>query len=321
MLKNALIYRLTEWERPGESELGERLAAGRFAACGATQSESIGWLPPRGDRHDALVERIGGHWILTIGLERKAVPSSAVKAELDARLERIEAETGRRPKGRAAKELKEQIVHELLPRAFPKRAGVTVWIDPKAMRLVVGATSAKVVDGVLTRLSELLGDGVRIEPLATALAPATAMAGWLREQQAPSGFSIDRDCELKQPDGEKSAVRFARHTLEIDEIGEHIAQGKLPTQLALTWQGRVSFVLAESGALKKIKLLDVVLEGASPDGASDADGGFDADVALTTGELGGLIPDLIEALGGVEGEAPAAGAPSQATTARATVPA
>jgi recombination associated protein RdgC len=34
------------------------------------------------------------------------------------------------------------------------------------------------------------------------------------------------------------------------------------------------------------------------EGQSQDDGGFDADVAIATGELSRLIPDLIEALGG-----------------------
>ena len=90
-------------------------------------------------------------------------------------------------------------------------------------------------------------------------------------------------------------MRYARHTLEIDEVAEHIRQGKFPTQLAMTWNSRVSFVLTETLTLKKIKLLDVALEGARP---SRDDSGFDADVAITTGELSRLIPDLLDALGG-----------------------
>jgi recombination associated protein RdgC len=121
------------------------------------------------------------------------------------------------------------------------------------------------------------------------------MAEWLATREAPAGFSIDRDCELKQPDSEKATVRYARHTLDIDELAAHIQQGKLPTQLAMTWNGRVSFVLTEALTLKKIKLLDVVLEGTpEPQG----DDGFDADVALSTGELRLLIADLVAALGG-----------------------
>jgi recombination associated protein RdgC len=122
------------------------------------------------------------------------------------------------------------------------------------------------------------------------------MSAWLSEREAPARFSVDRECELKQPDSEKATVRYARHTLDIDELGEHIKQGKLPATLAMTWNSRVSFVLTDTLALKKIKLLDVVLEGSSP--ADGADDGFDADVAITTGELQHLLPDLIAALGG-----------------------
>jgi recombination associated protein RdgC len=114
---------------------------------------------------------------------------------------------------------------------------------------------------------------------------------------------MDRECELKQPDSEKATVRYARHTLDIDEVGEHIKAGKLPTRLAMTWSGRVSFVLTEALTLKKIELLDVVLENAPQKGGKDDDGGFDADVALTTGELRLMIPDLINALGGLQDRA------------------
>ena len=199
------------------------------------------------------------------------------------------------------KEFKDEIIHSLLPRAFPKRGHTLIWIDLQAQRIVIGAGSAKKADKVLTQLAELLGGDLRLTQLQTELSPATAMAGWLSSKTAPPGFSIDRECELKQPDSEKAAVRYARHTLEIDEVGLHIQQGKLPTQLAMTWSGRVSFVLTEALAIRKIKLLDVVLENkaaASPTQAGRDDGGFDTDVALMTGELRQLLPDLVAALGG-----------------------
>jgi len=296
MFKNALVYRIAHWEQPPLAELEERLGGARFVECGATQQESAGWVEPRGEKHGPLVESVAGQWILKLCTETKSVPGGAVKQQLEARLDKIEQDTGRRPKGKAAKELKEEIVRELLPRAFPKRGNTPVWIDLGAGLVVVGAASAKKADKVTTGLVELLGGGLRLEMVATQLAPATAMSAWLSDKAAPAGFTIDRECELKQPDSEKSLVRYARHTLEIDEVGEHIRQGKLPTSLALTWDDRVSFVLTENLALKKIKLLDVALEGRTEPGRGED--GFDADVAIVTGELGRLIPELVEALGG-----------------------
>jgi recombination associated protein RdgC len=296
MFKNALVYRIEQWDAPAIADIESRLDSARFVECGATQPESIGFVEPRNEKHGALAEQVAGQLILRICTETKAVPGGVVKTELERRLDLVEADTGRRPKGKRAKEMKEEIVRELLPRAFPKRGHTTVWLAPSDRLMVIGVTSAKKADRVVSQLVELLGGGFRVQQMQTQLSAATAMSGWLAEQEPPAGFTIDRECELKQPDSEKSTVRYARHTLEIDEIGEHIRQGKLPTQLALTWADRVSFVLNEQGALKRIKLLDVVLEGQEKKG--EGDNGFDADVAIMTGELGRMIPQLVEALGG-----------------------
>ncbi|MET0335430.1 MAG: recombination-associated protein RdgC [Rhizobacter sp.] len=297
MFKNALLYRIGPWEPPSSSEIENRLSAGRFVECGASQPESAGWVEPRGEKHAALMEGVSGQLILKLCVERKAVPTQVIKSQLESELDKIEADTGRRPKGKKAKELKEDIVQGLLPRAFPKRSTNLVWIDPNARLVMVGAGSTKAADRIVSLLVDLLGGGITLTLLQTEMSPATAMSEWLKSREAPAGFSIDRECELKQPDSEKSTVRYARHTLDIEEVGEHITQGKLPTALAMTWNGRVSFVLTEALALKKIKLLDVALEGATSTGKGD-DNGFDTDVAITTGELSQLIPQLIDALGG-----------------------
>ena len=60
----------------------------------------------------------------------------------------------------------------------------------------------------------------------------------------------------------------------------------------------MSFVLTETLALKRIKLLDGTLEGAGSVAGGDA-AGFDADAAIATGELGLMLPALLQALGGL----------------------
>jgi len=89
-------------------------------------------------------------------------------------------------------------------------------------------------------------------------------------------------------------VKFTRHNLATDEVRKHITEGKLPTRLAMSWEGRIGFVLTESLQVKKINFLEGVFDGRPDEGEN----GFDADVALSTGELQKLIPELIEALGG-----------------------
>lgn len=94
-------------------------------------------------------------------------------------------------------------------------------------------------------------------------------------------------------DESKAVVRYTRHPLNIDVVRQHIEHSKLPTKLAMTWDDRVSFVLTDGLQIKNITLLVAVMDGNSQD-----DIGFDTDVAIATGELSRLLPDLIEALSG-----------------------
>src|SRR5689334_14561599 len=103
MFKNALVYRITQWDAPAFAALEERLVAQRFVECGASQPQSAGWVEPRGERHAALAESVAGQWILQLCTETKAVPSSAVRTQLEAEAKKIEDETGRKPKGKRLK--------------------------------------------------------------------------------------------------------------------------------------------------------------------------------------------------------------------------
>ena len=296
MFKNLIVYRIgPDWSATVE-HMEEALAPARFVECGATQQKSIGWIEPRGEKHGALVESIGGQRILKLQIETKAVPGSVVKRKAQEQIEHIEATTGRKPGKREIKDIRDDALLALLPMAFTKQSSVQVWIDLASRLLMTDAGSQSKADEVITALVSAL-PGLPLTLLQTTVSPQVAMTQWLTAaspEEWPVRLSVERECELKSNDEEKSVVKFTRHNLLNDEIRHHVKQGKLPVKLALSWDGRVGFVLTESTQLKKISFLEGVFEGA---GAGREDG-FDADVAIATGELGKLIADLIEALGG-----------------------
>ncbi|TWO70670.1 recombination-associated protein RdgC [Caenimonas sedimenti] len=313
MFKNACYFRIADgFELPPLPALEKALQKTRFVPTGPTQAESSGWVPPRGAKHSHLAELVGGQLILKLCTEKRAVPSSAIKAGVEEKIERYKKETGQERVGaRAKKEFKEEVLLDLLPRAFTKRANTLLWLAPEQKLLVVDsgtlAGADRIVSALLAALLEIpgVGSALDLQLIQTELSPSAAMAHWLSTREAPSNFTIDRDCELKTPDDEKSSVRYARHTLDIDEVAQHIAAGKVPTQLAMTWNDRVSFVLSDTGQVRRMKMLDVVMEGVDKPG-KDEDG-FDADAAILTGELAGLLPDLLDALGSDSVAVPAGG--------------
>ena len=307
MFKTASFFRIaTDFVMPPLDAFEEALQATRFEPCGPTQPESNGWVAPRGNKSISMLESIGGQIILKLCTERRPLPASAVKAAVDELIEKYKEETGQERVGsKIKKEFKEQVVFDLLPRAFTKRSTTLLWLDPVHHFLVVDTGSLSGADKVVTFLIEALSEvpgslpGLGVKPVLTNMSAAASMSHWLSSREAPVGFTVDRDCELKTPDDQKSTVRYSRHTLEIDEVAQHIAAGKVPTQLALTWNDRISFVLTETAQVKKLKLLDVVLDGVQEGGKDDD--GFDTDATILTGELSAMLPDLLEALGGEVG--------------------
>lgn len=290
MIKNAIIYRISA-NLPDLSALEEALQKDTFQPCGPTQEQSSGWVPPRGEAHGALVESVGGQWMLRFQSESKILPASVVQKRVQEKCNAIEREAGRKPGKKEQRDLKEEARLDLLPQAFTKESRTWVWIDPQACTLVVDTSSQAQADAAVTSLVECLPSGFALALLNTQTSQQAAMAQWLLEQEAPEGFYIDQECELKASDDSGAVVRYGRHPLDIEEVRQHIEQGKLPTKLALTFDGRVSFVLTDGLRLRSIQLQDV----ARDDGGAES--GFDADVALATGELARLLPALTVALG------------------------
>jgi recombination associated protein RdgC len=295
MFKNIILYRIAkEWK--GElADVETGLQTMQFQPCGATQEESSGFAPPRGQAHGALVESVAGQWILRLQTETKILPASVVKQAAAERAERIEAGSGRKLSGKAHRDLREQTQMDLLPRAFSKRASAPVWIDPEARIVAIEASSPAKADEVALLLMSAI-DGFAISPIQTNKSVATCMATWLMSFDPPHRFDLDRECELKAIDETQALVRYTRHNIEIEEIKRHVQNGKMPTKLALTWASRVSFLLTDTLQLKKIKLLEAVMEG--NESQDEGEDHFDADVAIMCGELSKMIPDVLEALGG-----------------------
>ncbi len=294
--KNLQIYRLTApWTLTSE-QLQEKLSAQAFAACSSGDMQSEGWLSPRDN--DMLVHTVNRQLLLQLGTEKKLLPSTVINQVTKARAAEIEEQQGFKPGRKQMKELKEQVTDELLPRAFSIRRTTNVWIDPVNGWMVVDAASPAKADEVFKLLLKSL-ETLPFASLRTALSPLSAMTDWLAADEAPGGFTVDQDTELRATGEGKATVRYVRHTLEPEDVRRHIAAGKQCTRLAMTWSDRVSFVLTESLAVKRVAPLDVLKEN-TDSAMQNEDERFDTDFALMTGELAKLMADLVEALGGEE---------------------
>lgn len=292
--KNLQIYRLSApWALTSE-QLEECLAPHAFAPITSVDMQSQGWISPRDN--GMLVHTVNRQMLLQLGTERKLLPSTVVNQVSKARAAELEEQQGFKPGRKQMKEIKEQVTDELLPRAFSIRRSTSVWIDPVNRWLVVDAASPAKADEVFKALLKSI-DKLPLGTLRVQRSPVAAMTDWLAADEAPSGFTVDQDTELRAATEGKATVRYVRHTLEAEDVRRHIAAGKQCTRLAMTWGDRVSFVLTESLTVKRVTPLDVLKEN-NDSIAQNEDERFDTDFALMTGELGRLMNDLVLALGG-----------------------
>jgi recombination associated protein RdgC len=291
--KNLQVFRLPAPWKVDIEKLNIQLASQAFSQCGSSDMQSEGWDSPRGS--EKLVHSVNQQLLLLLTTEKKLLPSTVVNQVTKAKAAELEEQQGFAPGRKALKDLKERVTDELLPRAFAIKRQTWVWIDPVNGWLVIDSSSPTKADEVIKLL--LKCDKIPMESLRVKVSPQTAMTDWLAGNEAPKGFTIDQDTELRAHTEDKATVRYVRHSIDPDDVQRHIAAGKQCTKLAMTWDDKVSFVLTENLAIKRIKPLDILDEDKDTRTA-DEDERFDADFVLMTSELAKMIDDIVYSLGG-----------------------
>jgi recombination associated protein RdgC len=299
-LKNLIVYRLPpDWTCEAD-DLERKLAQQPLQRCGSFDMESRGWTCPR-DEGRYLYNQ-NRQWLLALGVEQKLLPASVIRQVTEERAAALAQQQAHPVGRRQMRDLREQVTAELLPRALSRRRITHAWIDAANGWLAVDAAGEPKAEQFLEVLRKT-GDELPITRLDTLRSPAAAMTQWLLHGEADGPFSIDQDLELRSTDAGKATVRYARHGLEGRDIRDHLAAGKTPVRMGMTWNDRISFVLTEQLHVKRLAFLDILKRESDSDAESE-DERFDIDFALMTGELSRLLADLAEALGGEKAQEP-----------------
>ncbi len=292
--KNLQLHRLPAPWAVTPDQLEKWLEPHAFQPGNSVEKQTFGWASPRDD--GALVYSNNGQMLLMFRAEKKLLPASVINQVTKARALELEEQQGFKPGRKQLRELKEQVTDELLPRAFSIRRDTRVWIDTANGWLVIDAASQAVADDVRGLLVKSI-DQLPLTSVHVKHSPVAAMTEWLLSGDAPGGFTVDQDAELRSTGEGGATVRYVGHALEAEDMRRHIEAGKQCMRLAMTWDDRVSFVLTPSLLIKRVTPLDVIKEAEDPTAQND-DERFDSDVALMTGELSRMLSDLIDSLGG-----------------------
>lgn len=295
--KNLSVFRLTEDFSWTPEQLSDQLQAMTFKPCTAHQEFSFGWTSPIAIPGQSLVHSCNGFMMVCGKKEEKVLPAAVVNEMLQERILESEDQQGRKLGKKERGAVKDELIFELLPKAFSFSRKTYAYVDPKCGWLVVDAASAKTVEDLLGNLRKCLGS-LPVIPINTIASPIETMTTWLSSGQMPDNLNIEDECELRSPEEAGGIIRCKRHDLAVPEIKNHLESGKKVIKLALNWSERIAFVLDEHLAMKRLKFLDLIQEEVADIAAEDEAGRFDADFSVMSLELAQLLPQLLEWFGG-----------------------
>lgn len=277
------------------SQLDELLPEAALKPVGPLELSSRGFISPFGRNEEALSHRIGDAIWLTVGGEDKILPSAVVNDLLAKKLQEIEEKEGRKPGGRTRKRLKDDLLHELLPRAFVRPTRTDALLDLEHGFIAVDTSSRKNGETVVSEIRRALGSFPAL-PLNAEVAPRSVLTGWIAGEPLPDGLSLGEECELKDAMDGGAVVKCQHQELQSDEIAKHLEAGKQVTRLALTLDDHVSFVLGEDLVVRKLKFLEGAVDQLESTERDDLHAELDARFALLSGEVRRLFAVLEPAL-------------------------
>jgi recombination associated protein RdgC len=294
--RNLTLFRFSKSAAKALKTLESKLESQRLRECGPVEVSTRGFISPLGRFEEPLLHEVGHFALLTAASEDKLLPNSVISEELAARLKKMADKKGKPPGSRERQRIKDEVLTDLLPRAFTRLSKRNAYLDMENGWLVVDTASRKAAEACTTLMREALGS-FPAAPLVPDESPRVLMTDWLAHGKLPAGLALGDECELRDSADGGATVRCRRQDLESDEVREHLKSGKQVFQLGLTFDERLSFSLDEDLVVRKLRFLELVREDSADAAIDSAAAELDARFAVMSLELRRLLDKLEEWFG------------------------
>lgn len=298
--KNLIVFQFNESVEWDDQVLQQCLEKDAFKRCGPQQASSMGWVPPMGNQAESLAHGALGIFLLTAKREERILPAGAVKDAMEEKVKEIESREERKVGRKQKKEIREDMIFAMMPRAFTRSSLLQGLIMPEQGLIVIDSANRNRAEEWISLLRASLGVG-SIQPVETRKSVSGLATSWLSgDAPFPAGIEPGDECELQSSLEKRSVVICRRQDLEGDEIRSHLKSGKQVVRMAIEWKQSISFIINEALELKKLRFSDVTVEQADGGNSMDVAAEFDTRFTMMALELSRLLPALWEIFGGLE---------------------
>jgi len=290
--KNLYFFAFTRPFELSEQDLEKHLSEHLFTPCGSTELAHFGWVNALGKHGNTCVHAANGNFLVCARKEEKILPAPVIKDLLEEKVAQLEQEQSRGATKKEKEQFKEDIIFELLPRAFSRITDTHAYISPANNIIVINSSSRGKAEDLLALLRKVIGT-LPVTSFDPDISVDETMTDWLIEKNLGEKFQLGMEAEFNALGDDGAVVRVKNQDLTSEEIKAHLDADKYAVKIALEWDESLSFILCDDLAIKRLKFYDVLQEQNDDIDSDDVLAKMDADFALMAGELNRFIIELI----------------------------
>lgn len=290
--KNAIIYQLNNDNLLNKQTIENAVKSASFSPCGNLDSTKMGWVSPYSDNNqDDFIIDMQGHLLLRIKKETKILPAPVIKQALNDKIDKQERALSRKLSKNEKATLKDEVMIDLMPRAFSKYNYYWLWVDTQNKRIIVDCSSFKLAEDILAILRKELG-ALALTPLSIEKPLEKIMTTWVKEKLSFPPFILGDEAELKDPLEGNGIISCKNQDITSDEMLVHLDLGKWVTKLKIIDERGINFIIHPDLTLKRIKFDSVILDENEDIGSDEFDKRLEADFYIMANTLSNSINDL-----------------------------
>jgi recombination associated protein RdgC len=216
-----------------------------------------------------------------VATDRKRVPASVLKREVERRIAQAHARLGRQPNKGERQQIKDDATADLLARAFAVRSTALAYFDATLRMLVIGTASESAAGNVIRTLRAALGS-LPVESVGMPLGAENVLKGIAKRGEC-GDFRAGESVDFVDA-AEGGTAKLRRFDIPGPESAAIIEDGSDVASIELTYAERVTFVLDSQCRVTRLRLPDLE-ESATPGDARDDFAGRFALLVLEVREL------------------------------------
>lgn len=299
MFKSMMVYRFNKEFKIKAEEIKLAVEDFKFFPCSPQDIGRFGFCEI--EQAGSMVYDFDGGIMIKAKLQEKMIPGHVINSQLKEKVALIEKAENRKVYKKERDALKDELVTDLLPKAFVKDSYITAIIVDAyfGKAILINSSSSAKAESFLALLRKALGS-LPVIPLSTKADFSFCVTSELKESGTFSPFEFEGDFNLNSNLTEGGKAKFKNYDSADEELTLCIDSGKMVDSCTLSFGQSMTFEIKSCLSINKIKFSEEFAASNDDMGNEDLVARFDADTILQTKELISLLNSIVKKLDGVE---------------------